>query len=823
MHQLIPKISMMTQSRSVLINKILTNEFQILRKSFCRVTSDCNEKEIKTETDTCTRTTGLSTSVCLVNQTYGRSEFKIINNNRRNFNETNSVEFRPFSAQIRSFHNTSSKMASTQYENDQPNVISVEEARRFMIDCFVKANVPEKHAIAQADLLIAADVRGHFSHGMNRLEMYINDLLINSTAGAAVPEILKETPATAWVDGKNGLGAVVGEFCMDLAIKKAKTVGVGWVVAKRSNHYGIAGYYSLRAEKQGLIGMSMTNTSPLMSPTRSKGAALGTNPISVAAPANDGDSFVLDMATTAVAVGKIEIQRRKQLPIPEGWAQDPEGHPTTDAELGFKTGCLMPLGGSELTSGYKGYGLGALVEVLCGISAGSNFGPHIRKWTHAGADSEANLGQVFVAVDPNCFAPGFTDRMTTLNKDLRGMEPVDPNKPVLVAGDPERAHERKVQEEGGLRYHPNQIKTNHALAEKLKIKPIRFLNEIPRFKLNTNHSLIPPFDDSIKQHWHLTSPKIFQNCRISLTPYTNRILSFMWNENPTPKASWKAVLQYTAFNDEEKIADGIAFFLIPPKTSVSFGANMNGLFTGFMGLMIAIDNSKNPYYTLHQSNNQAAVNVVYNKIPDRYNWYSEGYENRLGSCVVNIRYGNSNQSISTLAVEYVDGVLNVYHTNKTQNLETNEMEFCTSVKGLEIPPGFVRFYAFYYPYMEAYEVHSFKFYDDKEYLEHEADTKKMLLTFILIIIVLLVCYVATIYFFWRHICQRKTIKGNATSDALQQQDPGTSIELKEKLDKTNVQFSDLYEEPLSDCYETIPNTENEYEYDHLDWEKSQKN
>lgn len=227
-----------------------------------------------------------------------------------------------------------------------------------------------------------------------------------------------------------------------------------------------------------MIGMSMTNTSPLMSPTRSKGAALGTNPLSLAAPANNGDSFVLDMATTAVAVGKIEIQRRKELPCPEGWAQDPHGHPTTDADLAFKTGCLMPLGGTEITSGYKGYGLGALVEVLCGISAGSNFGPHIRKWTHAGADSEANLGQVFIAVDPNCFAPGFTDRMTELNGDLRKMEPVDPAKPVLVAGDPERAHEKKVNDEGGIRYHPNQIKTNHALAERLKIKAIKFVNEV---------------------------------------------------------------------------------------------------------------------------------------------------------------------------------------------------------------------------------------------------------------------------------------------------------------------------------------------------------
>lgn len=156
-----------------------------------------------------------------------------------------------------------------------------------------------------ADLLIEADYRGHFSHGMNRLEMYINDLQAKTTDGNAVPFILKETPATAWVDGNNALGAVVGNFCMDLAMKKAKETGVGWVAAKGGNHYGIAGWYALKAIEQGLIGMSVTNTSPLMSPTRSKSAALGTNPISVGAPGLNGDSFVLDMATTAVAVGKV--------------------------------------------------------------------------------------------------------------------------------------------------------------------------------------------------------------------------------------------------------------------------------------------------------------------------------------------------------------------------------------------------------------------------------------------------------------------------------------------------------------------------------------
>lgn len=357
----------------------------------------------------------------------------------------------------------------------KPRLVAVEESRRFMVDCFLKSKTPESHARQMADLLAEADYRGHFSHGMNRLEMYINDLHKNACSGAAEPTVLNETPAAAWVDGNNGLGAVVGNFCMDLAVKKAKEVGVGWVCAKRSNHYGIAGWYTLRAMKAGCIGMSMTNTSPLASPTRSKEAALGTNPLSVGAPAENGDGFVLDMATTAVAVGKIEIQRRKGEPIPVGWAQDPTGHPTTDANLAFETGCLMPLGGTELTSGYKGYGLAAMVEVFCGIMAGSNYSTKVRKWTHAGADTEADLGQCFVAVNPACFAPGFEGRMSDLNSILRNMPRTDESKPVLVPGDPEHNHMAKVDQEGGLAYHENQLKTCTQLSERLGVKPISFV------------------------------------------------------------------------------------------------------------------------------------------------------------------------------------------------------------------------------------------------------------------------------------------------------------------------------------------------------------
>ncbi|MPC41114.1 uncharacterized oxidoreductase YjmC-like isoform X1 [Portunus trituberculatus] len=345
----------------------------------------------------------------------------------------------------------------------------VEEVHRYMVDCMTAVGTPQAHAAALADVLVAADRRGHYSHGLNRLEMYVNDVKQKVCDGNAEPTITKESVSTALVNGNNGLGPVVGNFCMDLAIKKAKETGIGWVCTRGSNHYGIAGWYSMRATKEGLLGMSVTNTSPLVAPTRAKKAALGTNPISVSAPGKDGDDFVLDMATCVVAVGKIEVERRKNKPIPEGWAIDKDGQITTDATEGMQ-GALMPLGGPELHSGYKGYGLGMLVEVFCGIMSGGQYGPNVRKWMNT--DREADLGQAFMALDPSFFAPGFEDRMSDLMNHCRNMEPADASKPVLVAGDPERQHINKVEQDGGITYHINQINDSWKLAKALGIKPM---------------------------------------------------------------------------------------------------------------------------------------------------------------------------------------------------------------------------------------------------------------------------------------------------------------------------------------------------------------
>ncbi|KAL9923577.1 uncharacterized oxidoreductase YjmC isoform X4 [Glossina fuscipes] len=356
-------------------------------------------------------------------------------------------------------------------ESQKQELVSVNESRRFMIDCFKAFGVPQIHAEQQADLLVAADYRGHFSHGLNRLEYYLNDLSKKSTDGAAVPKILKETPATAWVDGCNGLGAVIGNFCMDLAIKKSKTAGVGWVCVKNSNHYGMAGWYPMKAMKEGFVGISMTNTSPLMAPTRAKEAALGTNPIAVGVPAGD-DHFLLDMATTAVALGKIEIQRRKGEDIPEGWAQNVEGASTTDPEQAC---CLMPLGGAEGNSGYKGYGLASVVDILTGVMAGANYSTKIRKWNALGCNEQADLGQMFVAINPNCFDPDFETNMCDLNSRLRNSKPIDPEMTVLVAGDKEEDNMKAVDKAGGIKYLPDQLRTCKELAQRLNVKPLSFI------------------------------------------------------------------------------------------------------------------------------------------------------------------------------------------------------------------------------------------------------------------------------------------------------------------------------------------------------------
>ncbi|KAF7216168.1 uncharacterized oxidoreductase YjmC isoform X1 [Nothobranchius furzeri] len=346
-------------------------------------------------------------------------------------------------------------------------LISHLEVQGFIERCAMMVGARPHHARSLAEVLVEADSRGHYSHGLNRMDMYVKDIQAGICAVNGEPVVDKENAATALVNGNNLLGPVVANFCMNLAIRKAREAGIGWVVAHGSNHFGIAGYYAMKALKENMIGMSFTNTSPLVVPTRGKERTLGTNPLSVAAPGKDGDSFVLDTATSAVALGKVELNERRGDKIPDGWGCDPQGHLTTDPKRVLSGGGLVPVGGSEATGGYKGYGLGMMVEVFCGILAGAHYSKYIRTWKVT--DRVADLGQCFVAINPENFASGFNERMSDLLSIQRHQNPADPHSPVLAAGDPERVNIKKCEEMGGIPYHINIIKYINDYAKQIGV------------------------------------------------------------------------------------------------------------------------------------------------------------------------------------------------------------------------------------------------------------------------------------------------------------------------------------------------------------------
>lgn len=356
-------------------------------------------------------------------------------------------------------------------------LIHKSEVQTFIERCMMAVGTKPHHAKSLAEVLVEGDLRGHYSHGLNRMDMYVKDIQTEICAKDGEPVVEKETVATALVDGRNLLGPVVGNFCMNLALKKAKEVGIGWVVARGSNHYGIAGYYAMQALKENMIGMSFTNTSPLVVPTRGKECTLGTNPISVAAPAKNGDSFVLDMATSAVALGKVELHERRGDEIPIGWGLDSDGKMTSDPAKVLKGGGLVPIGGSEATGGYKGYGLGMMVEVFCGILAGAEYSKHVRTWKVT--DKVANLGQCFVAINPDNFATGFNDRMSDLLSIQRTLEPADQEAPVLAAGDPERTNMKRCEEMGGILYHLNVVNHMNNCAQAIGVTQLLPVDRLP--------------------------------------------------------------------------------------------------------------------------------------------------------------------------------------------------------------------------------------------------------------------------------------------------------------------------------------------------------
>jgi L-2-hydroxycarboxylate dehydrogenase (NAD+) len=331
---------------------------------------------------------------------------------------------------------------------------SLDYLKKFTTEVFRKIGCPEEDAVLAAEVLLSADLRGVDSHGVARLSGYVR----LKEAGRINPQptikIIHETPSTATVDGDGGLGLVVSPRAMQIAIEKAEKCGTGWVAVRNSNHFGIAGYHAMMALEKDMIGISLTNASPLVAPTFSTRRMLGTNPISVAIPAGSQPPFVLDMATTTAANGKLEILQRKQQQAPSGWIQDLTGNPTFDPNGVKDGGALLPLGGDRERGSNKGYGLGAMVDILSGVLSGANYGPWVPPFV-AFLQPVINqpgtgLGHFFGAMRVDAFRPveEFKENMDQWIKEFRNAPVVKGKERVLIPGDPEREFSAERQLKG---------------------------------------------------------------------------------------------------------------------------------------------------------------------------------------------------------------------------------------------------------------------------------------------------------------------------------------------------------------------------------------
>jgi len=323
---------------------------------------------------------------------------------------------------------------------DEPR-FPYQQLHDFSTRVFEAAGIPPEQARIASTNMLVADMRGIETHGVQRLSFYLRGLALGAVEADTELSVVRELPSTVAFDANRGLGLVMAQKAMERCIEKAEESGICLATVRNSSHFGIAGRYALMAAERGMCGMAMTNTSPLVVPTFAKQKALGTNPIAFAAPTS-GTPFCLDMSTSTVAVGKIEVAKRLGIPIPEGWASDADGEATTDP---FSSAGLTPLGGSRLTSGHKGYGLALMVEIFCGQLAGNPSSGRIPR-THEGGDS-GETGHMFMAWRVDAFRDqdDFIAEMDDMVAMLHGMEvgTAYPDQRVLVPGDPEVAAEEE--------------------------------------------------------------------------------------------------------------------------------------------------------------------------------------------------------------------------------------------------------------------------------------------------------------------------------------------------------------------------------------------
>lgn len=326
----------------------------------------------------------------------------------------------------------------------QGTAVPAEAIRAQILGILAAWGMPREAATTTARIMLETDLMGVDSHGLSMLMTYEEGVRAGRIRIAAEPRVLRDGGPTALLDGGDGLGHPVAAMGMDLAVDKALRHGVGVVGVVNSHHFGAAGAYARMAAARGCIGLVTSSTRGVtMVPTRGSAPVLGTNPLAFAAPAGRHAPFVLDMATTTVAAGKVKVHHLNNVPLPEGWVVDGEGRAVTDPHeanaIVFQRpeGGITPVGGQEDTGGAKGYGLAMLVHILGGTLTGASFSPLRNR---AGNPGEAhNIGHFLLALDPRAFRGdgAFEADLDDAIDVLHATPRVNPDEPVLVAGEPE--------------------------------------------------------------------------------------------------------------------------------------------------------------------------------------------------------------------------------------------------------------------------------------------------------------------------------------------------------------------------------------------------
>lgn len=315
-----------------------------------------------------------------------------------------------------------------------------EEAKKLVVQKLTDAGLLHEHAEKVAEILVHADLRNVNSHGVLRTEHYVNRLNAGGINPAAEISFNKTGPVTGVVDGDDGFGHVIADEAMNHAIRMAKENGVGMVTAINSSHCGALSYFVQNAAEENLIGIAMTHTDKIVVPFGGKDAFLGTNPIAYGVPAKTQKPFILDMATSNVALGKILQYKEEGKEIPKGWGVDENGETVTDPS---KVVSLSPFGGP------KGYGLSMIVDIFSGLLAGAAFGPHVAKM-YGDLDKKRKLGHYFCAINPAFFtdAEAFLENMDQMMEEIRQAPPAPGFKSVLVPGEIEQMNEERNLEKG---------------------------------------------------------------------------------------------------------------------------------------------------------------------------------------------------------------------------------------------------------------------------------------------------------------------------------------------------------------------------------------